>query len=47
MSSETATVLFLAAAVVLLAGWAFYQLHRARRLRETFGPEYDRLLGRE
>jgi hypothetical protein len=47
MSSETTTVLFLAAAVVLLAGWAFYQLRRARRLRETFGPEYDRLLGRE
>lgn len=41
---QIATIVVVAIAVVLAAGWLGFRQSRSRRLRDHFGPEYDRTI---
>lgn len=50
MDSQTLIVIAITVAVCALiaaGAWVLYSRVRSRRLKERFGPEYDRLVGRE
>jgi hypothetical protein len=49
MDDTTLAIVIILAGVLILAalGWYWMTRSRSRRLRETFGPEYERAVTRE
>jgi len=47
MSSVNIIILIVALLAVVVAAWALIQRERTRKLKQTFGPEYERVIAQE
>ena len=47
MTNATLILLVIAIVAIAVAAWMYFMLYRTRRLRNRFGPEYDRTVERE
>jgi FtsZ-interacting cell division protein ZipA len=47
MSTVNIIIIVLAVVAVAVAAWALFQREKTRKLKNTFGPEYDRVIEQE